>query len=202
LLESVLHISRCCVFYDLSPVVSVGWTPTLLVGKGIDVKTASFGLALFNFGGVAGCLVAAWAIGWFGSRVGILTMAGGAVLGAVLLALLPLSPSNDVLIKVLLCVEGFFLLGAQGSLYALATYVYPTAIRSTWAPQRALAGPALLSAPKSVPRPWQWGPEPSSASSWSVWPLRSSPSRWSISTLTQSAGARMLTLCDQPLLGK
>jgi AAHS family 4-hydroxybenzoate transporter-like MFS transporter len=119
-------------FFCLLPVyVLYAWTPTLLVGKGIDVKTASFGLALFNFGGVAGCLVAAWAIGWFGSRVGILTMAGGAVLGAVLLALLPLSPSNDVLIKVLLCVEGFFLLGAQGSLYALATYVYPTAIRST-----------------------------------------------------------------------
>jgi MFS transporter, AAHS family, 4-hydroxybenzoate transporter len=86
---------------------------------------------LFNFGGVAGCLVAAWAIGRFRSRIGILTMAGGAVLGAVLLALVPLSPSNEVLIKVLLCAEGVFLLGAQGSLYTLATHVYPTAIRST-----------------------------------------------------------------------
>lgn len=119
-------------FFCLLPVyVLYAWTPTLLTSKGIDVKTASFGLALFNFGGVAGCLVAAWAIGRFGSRLGILTMAGGAVLGAVFLAVMPLSPATETLLQVVLCVEGFFLLGAQGSLYALATHVYPAVIRST-----------------------------------------------------------------------
>lgn len=119
-------------FFCLLPVyVLYAWAPTLLTSKGIDVKLASLGLSLFNFGGVAGCIAAAWAIGRYGSRIGILTMAGAASLGAAILSVIPLSASSQSLLMPLLFVEGFFLLGAQGSLYALATHVYPTSIRST-----------------------------------------------------------------------
>jgi AAHS family 4-hydroxybenzoate transporter-like MFS transporter len=44
---------------------------------------------------------------------------------------MPLSTETQPLLMALLCVEGFCLLGAQGSLYALAANVYPTNIRST-----------------------------------------------------------------------
>jgi AAHS family 4-hydroxybenzoate transporter-like MFS transporter len=119
-------------FFCLLPVyVLYAWAPTLLTGKGFDVQTASFGLALFNFGGVGGCIVTGWAIGRYGSRVAILAVAGAAIVGAAVLASIPLSVETKPLLMVLLCVEGFCLLGAQGSLYALAAYVYPTNVRST-----------------------------------------------------------------------
>ncbi|MBR0900275.1 MFS transporter [Bradyrhizobium tropiciagri] len=119
-------------FFCLLPVyVLYAWAPTLLTGKGFDVPTASFALALFNFGGVAGCIVTGWAIGRFGTRPAILTVAGAATVGAVVLASMPISVETKPLIMGLLCIEGFCLLGAQGSLYALAAYVYPTNIRST-----------------------------------------------------------------------
>lgn len=119
-------------FFCLLPVyVLYAWAPTVLVSRGLDIQSASFGLALFNFGAVAGCIVTAWAIGRFGSRIGILTVVGAAAVGATILAMLPLSASVQPLLMALLFVEGVFLLGAQGSLYALATHVYPTMIRST-----------------------------------------------------------------------
>lgn len=119
-------------FFCLLPVyVLYAWAPTLLTSKGFDVQSASFGLALFNFGGVAGCIVTGWAIGRYGSRVAILTVAGAAIVGAAILASMPLSIETRPLLMTLLCVEGFCLLGAQGSLYALAAYVYPTNVRST-----------------------------------------------------------------------
>ncbi|WP_157158049.1 MFS transporter [Bradyrhizobium genomosp. III] len=119
-------------FFCLLPVyVLYAWAPTLLTGKGFDVQTASFGLALFNFGGVGGCIVTGWAIGRYGTRVAILTVAGAATIGAVILASIPLSTETQPLLMALLCIEGFCLLGAQGSLYALAAHIYPTNVRST-----------------------------------------------------------------------
>jgi AAHS family 4-hydroxybenzoate transporter-like MFS transporter len=119
-------------FFCLLPVyVLYAWAPTLLTSKGFDVQSASLGLALFNFGGVGGCIVTGWAIGRYGSRIAILTIAGAATVGAAVLASMPLSTETQPLLMALLCVEGFCLLGAQGSLYALAAHVYPTNIRST-----------------------------------------------------------------------
>ncbi|PSH62117.1 hypothetical protein [Phyllobacterium sophorae] len=60
-----------------------------------------------------------------------MTIAGGAVISTAILALMPISPTLKPMILVTLCVQGFFLLGAQGSLYALATHIYPTTVRST-----------------------------------------------------------------------
>lgn len=119
-------------FFCLLPVyVLYAWAPTLLTSKGFDVQTASFGLALFNFGGVGGCIVTGWAIGRYGTRIAILTVAGAAVVGAGILASIPLSTETQPLLMALLGIEGFCLLGAQGSLYALAAHIYPTNVRST-----------------------------------------------------------------------
>ncbi|MBR1177160.1 MFS transporter [Bradyrhizobium sp. KB893862 SZCCT0404] len=119
-------------FFCLLPVyVLYAWAPTLLTSKGFDLQTASFGLALFNFGGVAGCVVTGWTIGRYGTRIAILAVAGAAAVGAAILAGMPLSTETKPLLMALLCIEGFCLLGAQGSLYALAAHVYPTNVRST-----------------------------------------------------------------------
>lgn len=119
-------------FFCLLPVyVIYAWTATLLTSNGFRVETASFALALFNFGGIAGCIVAGWAIGRFGSRAGMLTMTAAAAIAAAALALLGITPENGAMVMIALTVLGFFLLGAQGSLYALAAQIYPSQIRST-----------------------------------------------------------------------
>jgi len=59
---------------------------------------------------------------------------------------MPLS-LKPALLMALLCVEGFCLLGAQGSLYALAAHVYPTNIRTTGVVRlRLRPGGAIVSA--------------------------------------------------------
>ena len=119
-------------FFCLLPVyVLYAWAPTLLTGRGFDSSAASLGLALFNFGGVGGCVVTGWTIGRYGTRAAILTVAGAAIAGAVVLASMPLSTETKPLLMAMLFIEGFCLLGAQGSLYALAAHVYPTNVRST-----------------------------------------------------------------------
>ena len=119
-------------FFCLLPVyVIYAWTPTLLTGSTFPVATASFALALFNFGGIADCVVAGWAIGRFGSRAGMLSFTGAAALIAGLMLATPFTPDNQAMVMVTLTMLGFFLLGAQGSLYALATHIYPAQVRST-----------------------------------------------------------------------
>lgn len=119
-------------FFCLLPVYVVyAWTPTLLTGNEFAVENASFSLALFNFGGIAGCVAAGWAIGRFGSRIAIMTMTGAAALSAAALMASPITVANQTGVMALLTILGFFLLGAQGSLYALAAHIYPALVRST-----------------------------------------------------------------------
>ncbi|WP_145963357.1 hypothetical protein [Paracoccus mutanolyticus] len=77
-----------------SPWEDDAWTPTLLTGSTFPVATASFALALFNFGGIAGCVAAGWAIGRFGSRAGMLSFTGAAALIAGLMLATPFTPDN------------------------------------------------------------------------------------------------------------
>ncbi|WP_146113058.1 hypothetical protein [Paracoccus yeei] len=69
----------------------------MLTGSTFPVATASFALALFNFGGIAGGVVAGWAIGRFGSRAGMLSFTGAAALVAGLMLATPFTPDNQAM---------------------------------------------------------------------------------------------------------
>ena len=61
----------------------------------------------------------------------MLTMAGGGVAGAALLAILPAGATATPLLLLALAIEGGFINAAQTSLYALSAQIYPAALRST-----------------------------------------------------------------------
>ena len=107
------------------------WAPALLAQAGFDIATSSLGLAIFNLGGVAGALGAASVMPKLGSRPVMLTMAGGGVAGAALLAILPAGATATSLLLLALAIEGGFINAAQTSLYALSAQIYPAALRST-----------------------------------------------------------------------
>ncbi|WEK43969.1 MAG: MFS transporter [Candidatus Sphingomonas colombiensis] len=108
------------------------WLPTMLSDAGFDLAFSSQGLTAFNIGGVIAALTGAWLIGHKGSKLPMVVMAIGGVLGAGVMLATPLDPAGSHLMLILILgIEGAFINGVQTTLYALAANVYPTAIRAT-----------------------------------------------------------------------
>lgn len=114
----------------LAVYLGFAWLPTLLNGAGFALSVSSAGIAAFNLGGVVGALGGAVLITHTGSRVAMLTMAGGAIAGAVALMVSPLTPLATTRLLVLLTVTGGLINAVQTTMYALATNVYPARIRA------------------------------------------------------------------------
>ena len=112
--------------------LAFAWLTTLLTGAGFDPATANTGITAFNLGGVAGSLLGGFAIARVGSKVSMLTMTAVAVMGATILAFMPITPAAAVWpVIAMIGVVGAAINGVQVTMYALAAHVYPTAIRAT-----------------------------------------------------------------------
>jgi len=61
----------------------------------------------------------------------MLTMAAGAVAGAVVLTIMPIGPQNAFAVFAMLAWTGGLINAVQTTMYALAAHVYPTSIRAT-----------------------------------------------------------------------
>ena len=120
-------------FFGLLAVYTAfNWVPSMMTGAGLDISVATNGLAAFNLGGVAGAVTGGLLIARVGSRPTMLTMTVGAILGAIGLALTPLTASSPhAPIIALLGFTGALINGVQTTMYALAAHVYPTSIRAT-----------------------------------------------------------------------
>jgi AAHS family 4-hydroxybenzoate transporter-like MFS transporter len=120
-------------FFGLLAVYTAfNWVPSMMTGAGLPLSVATNGLAAFNLGGVAGAVGAGLLISRIGSRITMLTMTAGAILGALGLASLPLSATSPHLpIIALLGFTGALINGVQTTMYALGAHVYPTSIRAT-----------------------------------------------------------------------
>jgi MFS transporter, AAHS family, 4-hydroxybenzoate transporter len=109
-----------------------GWLPTLLTARGLNAATASFGLAVYNFGGVLGILIWAMLVPIFGSRRPLLSAALACAASAAVILLVPIHEyGSHTLLIVCLGINGLLANAVQGSLYALSAHVYPTKIRAT-----------------------------------------------------------------------
>lgn len=107
------------------------WVPSLLATD-LGLAVASNGLAAFNFGGVAGAICGGLVIARIGSRPTMLTMAAGAVAGALMLAATPISATTSAASLILMLgFTGAMINAIQTTLYALAAHVYPTTVRAT-----------------------------------------------------------------------
>jgi len=121
-------------FFCLSAVYLVfGWLPAMLMAQGLNVASASQGLAVHNSGGVLGVLLWAGLVTRFGSRdpllSGALATAGSALL--ILLVPVQMQGGGRTLLLLALGVNGLLINAVQTSMYALAAHVYPTAVRAS-----------------------------------------------------------------------
>jgi MFS transporter, AAHS family, 4-hydroxybenzoate transporter len=118
----------CCL---LAVYCGFSWLTTLLSGAGFTPSSANAGITAFNLGGVAAALLGGFAIARVGSRISMLSMAGVAIVSALVLSRIPLSPSSSVVIIGWLTLLGAMINGVQTTMYALAAHVYPGPVRAT-----------------------------------------------------------------------
>jgi MFS transporter, AAHS family, 4-hydroxybenzoate transporter len=131
----------------LAVYLAFSWIPSLLASGGFGPSVASTGITAFNLGGVAGALAGGLVIGRWGSRRAMLAMAALAAASAAAMAGMPLSPRASVFpLMVMLTGLGALINGVQTTMYALATHVYPAAVRATgvgWAVAFGRSGAVL-----------------------------------------------------------
>jgi AAHS family 4-hydroxybenzoate transporter-like MFS transporter len=126
-------LALCASFFFCLMTVYMGtnWINSMMASTGFDVGTASYGLTAFNLGGVAGAILGAMVIMRLGSRLSMLTMAAGAILGAIVMSIMPIGPQAAVPVFVMLAWTGGLINAVQTTMYALAAHVFPTSIRAT-----------------------------------------------------------------------
>lgn len=109
------------------------WIPAMLTDPvaGFSQADASYALSLFNFGGIAGALLGAFAIQRFGSRAALTAMAMATAAAAAVMAATPLEAAARVGAFAAFTLTGALMNAVQTTMYALAAHVYPTAIRGT-----------------------------------------------------------------------
>ncbi len=128
------------VFCLLAVYTGFNWVPSMLTGAGLDVASASAGLAAFNLGGVAGAIGGALTMTRLGSKLTMVGMGAGAVAGALAMAMMTISGANAGPIVVMLGVTGGLINAVQTTMYALAAHVYPTPVRATGVGSAAAVG--------------------------------------------------------------
>jgi AAHS family 4-hydroxybenzoate transporter-like MFS transporter len=103
------------------------WLPTVLSGGGHSVRGSVIGTSMMQFGGVAGTLL----LGRFLDRLNPYKVLLFAYIGAtVFIGSIGYSAEGGLVLPVLFA-SGFFLIGAQSGLSALASAFYPTSARAT-----------------------------------------------------------------------
>ena len=118
-----------------------GWLPTMLTSRGLDLASASSGLAVYNFGGVLGILIWAMLIPLLGSRGPLLSGALACAASALALIMVPIQAHGaGALLIICLGLNGLLAHAIQTSTYALASHVYPTSIRATGVAYSAAIG--------------------------------------------------------------
>jgi AAHS family 4-hydroxybenzoate transporter-like MFS transporter len=129
-------------FFCLGSIYLVfGWLPAMLVAQGLDLATASSGLAVYNFGGVLGVLLWTVLMTFLGSRGPMLSGALACAASALALLLVPIQAHGDRTFLIAgLFVNGLLANAVQTSMFALAAHVYPTSVRASGVAYAAAVG--------------------------------------------------------------
>lgn len=115
-----------CLF---SVYTAFSWLPTMLTSEGLNVGIAVSGLTVYNFGGVAGAVLCAFAVVRFGSRWPIVLCSAGGAISALVLQ--QASPADAGLLIAGLGIHGLFVNAAQSTMFTLCAHIYPTNVRAT-----------------------------------------------------------------------
>jgi AAHS family 4-hydroxybenzoate transporter-like MFS transporter len=122
LLLWVVFFCSLLVLYFLS-----NWLPTVLTDLGVPVSQAAVIASLLQFGGVAGALL----LGRFIDRFSFKALTLMYLLAAGAVALIGQSTHSLPLAAAAIFAAGFCIVGGQSASNALASSLYPTAVRST-----------------------------------------------------------------------
>src|SRR5260370_36233624 len=113
----------------------------MLTALGLNLATASTGLAAYNFGGVLVVFVWAILVTILGSRGPLLSGALACAGSALALLVVPIQAHGDHLLLIAcLGINGLLANAVQTSMYALAAHVYPTSVRATGVAYAATIG--------------------------------------------------------------
>ena len=147
-------------FLTLFAVYSMfSWLPTLLTGMGWTSPEASYGLTLYNLGGVVGAVLCAIAITRFGSRWPLIVSCLFSALSAGVIVSANPGPDARTLVLVAVCANGLFVNAVQATLYAVTANLYPTSVRATGSAGALAFGRlgAITSALAGAATMTQWG---------------------------------------------
>jgi MFS transporter, AAHS family, 3-hydroxyphenylpropionic acid transporter len=104
----------------------LNWLPSLMAARGLSHKQAENSVILLNLGAVAGSLVLGRLADKARSALVLIVTYGG-----MLMAILGLSVATDGALQSAVFLAGFFVIGGQLILYAIAPTLYPLPIRGT-----------------------------------------------------------------------
>jgi MFS transporter, AAHS family, 4-hydroxybenzoate transporter len=138
---STIALWTAFFFCLLASYAMFSWIPAMLTSLSFPMSMASLGMTAFSIGGIVGGISGGWFIERIGSRVSVLAMAAGAVVGALLLGgLISRGVSGVAPLFVALAVEGFFISGLHNGLYTLSAHIYPHFARGTGVGAAAAVG--------------------------------------------------------------
>jgi MFS transporter, AAHS family, 3-hydroxyphenylpropionic acid transporter len=118
----VSYLGTLVVLYFL-----MNWLPSMVLSRGLTHVQANLVIMMFNIGGGTGAVTIAAIMDRFGRRGTVVGMYVG--IAAALAVLATAGGATSMAVGGLLC--GFFLVGGQSVLYALAGHAYPTEVRGT-----------------------------------------------------------------------
>ncbi|MEX3949987.1 3-(3-hydroxy-phenyl)propionate transporter MhpT [Paraburkholderia sp. EG287B] len=118
----ISYLGTLIVLYFL-----MNWLPSMVLARGLTRVQSNLVLMLFNIGGGIGAVAIATIMDRFGRRGTVIGMYIGIV--AALTVLASAGGASSTAVGGLLC--GFFIVGGQSVLYALAGHAYPTEVRGT-----------------------------------------------------------------------
>ncbi|WP_395062518.1 3-(3-hydroxy-phenyl)propionate transporter MhpT [Paraburkholderia silvatlantica] len=118
----VSYLGTLIVLYFL-----MNWLPSMVLARGLTRVQSNLVLMLFNIGGGIGAVAIATIMDRFGRRGTVIGMYVGIVVALIVLA--SAGSASSTAVGGLLC--GFFIVGGQSVLYALAGHAYPTEVRGT-----------------------------------------------------------------------
>jgi AAHS family 4-hydroxybenzoate transporter-like MFS transporter len=135
-----------------------GWLPAMLTSQGMDVASASRGLALYNFGGVLGVFIWAVLMTHLGSRRPLLSGALAAAGAALAILLVPVQSQGGRDDAGRAGTQRTAANAVRTSMYSLAAHVYPTVRASgvAYAAAGRVGGISVRSStPRSSAREWR-----------------------------------------------
>jgi MFS transporter, AAHS family, 3-hydroxyphenylpropionic acid transporter len=118
----VSYLGTLVVLYFL-----MNWLPSMVLSRGLTHVQANLVIMMFNIGGGTGAVTIAAIMDRFGRRGTVVGMYVG--IAAALAVLATAGGATSMAVGGLLC--GFFVVGGQSVLYALAGHAYPTEVRGT-----------------------------------------------------------------------